>query len=182
MAKENKGKVKIIGGHWRGRWLEFAGVADLRPTPNRVRETLFNWLGQTLVGYKCLDLFAGSGALGFEALSRGASQVVFVENFRPSVNYLKDNATKLGAHNATIVSADSWQWLSSIVEVYDIIFLDPPFTKTDYASLLELVVTKLAPGGLVYCESPRGLGVSEKWLVVKQDQAGQVQYQLLRAI
>ncbi|MBU6467583.1 MAG: 16S rRNA (guanine(966)-N(2))-methyltransferase RsmD [Betaproteobacteria bacterium] len=180
MLKENKGKVKIIGGKWRGRWLEFSGVEDLRPTPNRVRETLFNWLGQTMTDKICLDLFAGSGALGFEALSRGALKAVFVETFPASVKALKQNAAKLNADNMSIISTDSYQWLKTDKQEYDIIFLDPPFTKTDYDALLELVADKLAPGGVVYCESPKGLVVNEKWSVIKQAQAGQVQYQLLQ--
>jgi 16S rRNA (guanine966-N2)-methyltransferase len=180
MLKGNKGKVKIIGGKWRGRWLEFSGIEDLRPTPNRVRETVFNWLGQTLTDKTCLDLFAGSGALGFEALSRGAQHVDFVEENRYSVQALRANTTKLNADNATILAQDSWQWINSHVGVYDIIFLDPPFTKTDYASLLRLVKTKLAPHGIIYCESPKGVSFDDRWQVIKQAQAGQVQYQLLQ--
>ena len=107
MRRTKANTVRIIGGVWRSRILKFPDAADLRPTPDRVRETLFNWLGRNLAGAACLDLFAGSGALGFEALSRGAASVVMVETNAAALRALRENATKLGAENVTIVRGDA---------------------------------------------------------------------------
>ncbi|HVQ62861.1 MAG TPA: 16S rRNA (guanine(966)-N(2))-methyltransferase RsmD, partial [Burkholderiales bacterium] len=107
MRRTRRNTVRIIGGQWRSRILEFPDAADLRPTPDRVRETLFNWLGQDLGGKNCLDLFAGSGALGFEALSRGAVSAVMVEKDPEVLRALRENAQKLGAKGLTVVRGDA---------------------------------------------------------------------------
>src|SRR5579884_1678977 len=112
MAAAKGNRVRIIGGRWRSRVLRFPPAAHLRPTPDRVRETLFNWLGQRLDGLSCLDLFAGSGALGFEALSRGAARVVMVERDRATARALRDNARKLDAKGAEVVESDAIAWLA----------------------------------------------------------------------
>src|SRR6187397_596042 len=126
-----KNQVRIIGGTWRSRVIAFAPRADLRPTSDRVRETLFNWLGQDLTGVVCLDLFAGSGALGFEAASRGAARVVMVERDRAACASLKENRDLLGADRIEIVERDALEFLRQDGAQYDVIFLDPPFSE-DY--------------------------------------------------
>ena len=119
--------MRIIGGEYRRRWIEFPDVENLRPTPNRVRETLFNWLGQTLYGRTCLDLFAGSGALGFEAASRGAERVVMVEKNPAVFRALQDNVKKLGCTGVAVHGQDGLEFASRDAQRYDVIFLDPPF-------------------------------------------------------
>jgi 16S rRNA (guanine966-N2)-methyltransferase len=173
------GQVRIIGGEWRGRLIHFREAPDLRPTPSRVRETLFNWLGQTIPELTCLDLFAGSGALGFEALSRGAKTVVMVEKSADTARTLKDNAQRLGAGGARIVVADAQEWLDRNTERFDIIFLDPPFSGNLLERLLPRLGQHLAPGGRVYCESPEGVSESPIWMIVRSSRAGRVWHQLL---
>src|SRR4030088_3459460 len=119
--------VRIIGGLWRSRLIEFPGAADLRPTPDRVRETLFNWLGQDLSGMTCLDLFAGSGALGFEALSRGAASVIMVEKDPAVLRALRDNARKLGATGLTRARGDAQECARGAPPRFDVVFVDPPY-------------------------------------------------------
>ncbi|MFN3398310.1 MAG: 16S rRNA (guanine(966)-N(2))-methyltransferase RsmD, partial [Sulfurimicrobium sp.] len=125
MAKSNR--VRIIGGVWRSRLLAFPDVPGLRPTPDRVRETLFNWLGQTMEGKICLDLFSGSGALGFEALSRGARRVVMVERDAKVAQALRTNAANLGAENCELVTVDALKLLERETRRFDVIFVDPPY-------------------------------------------------------
>lgn len=173
-------QIRIIGGRWRGRSIRFQAEPGLRPTPNRVRETLFNWLGQTLPGYQCLDLFAGSGALGFEALSRGAARVVFVERQREAVRRLRENATRLGAEGAEIVLSEAMDWLRRDGRKFDLIFLDPPFSGQELVRLLPILTGRLNPGGVVYCESPGGVSESPLWSEIRAAKAGQVTYQLLK--
>src|SRR3954462_9594035 len=117
----NRNRVRIIGGKWRSRLLKFPPAAELRPTPDRVRETLFNWLGQRLDGLACLDLFAGSGALGFEALSRGAARVVMVERDRVVASGLRDSARELGAAGAEVHEADALPWLARSRDAFDVV-------------------------------------------------------------
>ena len=119
--------VRIIGGEWRRRQIRFPGSADLRPTPDRMRETLFNWLGQDLTGKTCLDLFAGSGALGFEAASRGAKQVVMVERDAQIFRALQATHTILGAGQVELARADALAFLQADARLYDVVFLDPPY-------------------------------------------------------
>ncbi|TPW17985.1 MAG: methyltransferase, partial [Halothiobacillaceae bacterium] len=121
-----RNSLRIIGGTWRSRRLEFPTVEQLRPTPDRVRETLFNWLQHRIGGARCLDLFAGSGALGFEALSRGANEVVFVEIDPAAVQALRANAQRLQADNAQIIHEEALRYLAKPADPFDIIFLDPP--------------------------------------------------------
>ena len=120
-------QVRIIGGQYRRRLLAFPDAPGLRPTPDRVRETLFNWLGQDLPGWSCLDLYAGSGALGFEAASRGAARVVMVERERAALETLQANRMLLGTTQLEIQRADCASWLAGNTELFDLIFLDPPF-------------------------------------------------------
>jgi 16S rRNA (guanine966-N2)-methyltransferase len=172
-------KVRIGGGELRSRMISFPDVTDLRPTPDRVRETLFNWLGQTLYGRNCLDLFAGSGALGFEAASRGAERVVIVEKSRAALHSLRDNAKKLGCANVFVQQQDGLEFASCDTHKYDVIFLDPPF-KSDYLPrLLEILPQRLNENGVVYLESGTAITLPPPWQIIKSGKAGQVHYQLI---
>ena len=173
------GRLRIIGGTWRSRIINFPPVGDLRPTPDRVRETLFNWLGQDLNGKTCLDLFSGSGALGFEALSRGARKVVMVEKNRQVFQALRDNAQKLRAQNLELVHADALQFLSIDRSAYHIIFLDPPFREDNLPGVLAIVPQRLVKGGVVYVESGKAID-APGWQVWRHGRAGKVHYQLLK--
>ena len=173
-------EVRIVGGIWRSRRIRFTPHAGLRPTPDRVRETLFNWLGQDLTGLTCLDLFAGSGALGFEAASRGATRVVMIERDRAIGASLMKNRATLGALQVEIARADALEFLRGDRARYDVIFADPPFSVDYVPRLLPLLPPRLAPEGVLYYESgakpewPRG------WEVCREGRAGQVTYQLVR--
>lgn len=182
-------RVRIIGGQWRSRLLRFHAAQELRPTPDRVRETLFNWLGQDLTGMLCLDLFAGSGALGFEAASRGASQVVLVERDRAIVQALHENARTLqaGVGMVEVVRADALEFLAHNRRAYDVVFIDPPYALWEQSgepvmALLSGLVQHLAPGARVYLESPAFPELAHGWQSLKRARAGAVYYQLIEAI
>ncbi len=164
--------------------IEFPDAEGLRPTPDRVRETLFNWLGQTLYGRTCLDLFAGSGALGFEAASRGAERVVMVEMNRTVLRALQDNVKKLGCANVSLQGQDGLEFVLRDAQKYDVIFLDPPFQYNslgDYLPrLLAVLPQRLNENGMVYVESGTAIDVPPPWQAVKSDKAGQVHYFLLK--
>lgn len=176
-----KNKVRIGGGEWRSRLLAFPDVPGLRPTPDRVRQTLFNWLGQDLHGLTCLDLFCGTGVMGFEALSRGARSVVMVEKSAPAYRALLENKRVLGAEAAQIVQMDALQFLAGDRETYDVIFLDPPYQQGWIDKLLPVLAPHLAPGGLLYAEAEFALADSEHWQVHKQGKAGNVFFHLLKS-
>ena len=183
--KRPSGEIRLIGGHWKRIKLKVADRPGLRPTPDRVRETLFNWLGQDLTGKRCLDLYAGSGALGFEAASRGATQVVLVERERVVCAALEASRATLKATQSEVVRADALKFLRADSRVYDVVFLDPPFAENPWAALLALLPQRLASEGLVYRESraPREQQPTPAgWVVHKQGRAGQVNYQLLKRI
>jgi len=171
--------VRIIGGLWRSRILEFPDVAGLRPTPDRVRETLFNWLGQDLTGLSCLDLFAGSGALGFEALSRGAASVVMVEKDPAALAALRENARKLAAANLTVVRGDALEFARGARSRFDVVFVDPPYRLGLQAAALALVRGLLVEGGRVYAESEAALDAPRGWVILKRARAGKVHFHLL---
>jgi len=173
-------KVRIIGGELRSRMISLPDAEGLRPTPDRVRETLFNWLGQTLYGRTCLDLFAGSGALGFEAASRGAERVVMVERNPAVLRALQDNVKKLGCANVFIQAQDGLEFVSRDAQQYDVIFLDPPFQSDYLPRLLEILPQRLNKNGVVYVESGAAITVPPPWQVIKSGKAGQVHYQLLQ--
>ena len=172
--------MRIIGGSHRRRLIEFPDAEGLRPTPDRVRETLFNWLGQTLDGRRCLDLFSGSGALGFEAASRGATEVVMVERNREIYRNLQNTIIKLGFQNITLRTEDGLEFAKQINRPFDVIFLDPPFQSEYLPKLLPLLADKLAAEGMIYVESGAPFEPDSKWQVVKQARAGAVFYQLLQ--
>ncbi|HTD91604.1 MAG TPA: 16S rRNA (guanine(966)-N(2))-methyltransferase RsmD [Burkholderiales bacterium] len=175
-------RVRVIGGAWRSRIIPFPDLKELRPTPDRVRETLFNWLGQDLTGLRCLDLFAGSGALGFEAASRGAKQVTMVERERAAHAMLEANRKALDASQVEIVRADALDFLRGARGVYDVVFLDPPFSAGLWDVLFESLPQRLATEARVYCESGEKLVPPAGWEVFKHSHAGQVNFQLLKRI
>jgi 16S rRNA (guanine966-N2)-methyltransferase len=178
VSKPNE--VRIVGGAWRSRRIHFTPRASLRPTPDRVRETLFNWLGQDLTGLACLDLFAGSGALGFEAASRGARRIVMVERDRAAYAALERNKDALGAHRVELARGDALEFVRRDTSEYDVIFLDPPFESGCGSELIAMLPPRLAEGGLVYHESGGHMIWPEGWEVAKQGRAGQVLYQLVK--
>ena len=174
--------VRISAGEWRSRLLKFPDVDGLRPTPDRVRQTVFNWLGQELDGLSCLDLFAGTGVMGFEALSRGAKQVVLIEKSRPAYQALLENKASLNALNAQIVNVDALQFLKQNQQKFDLIFLDPPYHQDLLNQALPLLKSSLSEDALVYVEAEFAWTDSAEWQVYKQGKAGNVFYHLLKAI
>src|SRR5262245_60321112 len=175
-------EIRIIGGQWRGRKLRFPGVAGLRPTPDRVRETLFNWLGQDLSGRTTLDPFAGSGALSFEALSRGAGLAVALERRRQLVEALLDAASVLGSAALEAHCADAFDFLPREKRLFDVIFLDPPFDVPGWKTLLPLAAARLAPSGALYVEAPAPIEAPPGLAIWRRDKAGKVHYHLLRHV
>ena len=161
-ASGGRNSVRIIGGGWRGRRVNFPDVPGLRPTPDRVRETLFNWLQQAVAGARCLDLFAGSGALGLEALSRGAKQLVFVEQAVAASRSLQEQLILLGGGSrAQVVEMGAARYLRSPAEPFDIVFLDPPFGQGALAEYVPLLGEGLwlKQGALVYLENEKAEGI-----------------------
>ena len=173
-------QLRIIGGRWRGRRLGFSSVPGLRPTPDRVRETLFNWLGQDLAGAKTLDLFAGSGALTLEALSRGAVLGVAVDNHAAVVRKLVANGAALGTTALETHCSDAKSFLVRETRAFDVIFLDPPFGNADWDALIPVVAARLAPSGMLYVEAPTTIDAPPGMEVWRGDKAGRVHYHLLR--
>jgi 16S rRNA (guanine966-N2)-methyltransferase len=176
---QGKSRVRIIGGEHRGRRIAVADRPGLRPTPDRVRETLFNWLGQRLDGLACLDLFAGSGALGFEAASRGAARVVMVENDRAAFLALEEARKTIGFGPVELVFGDAFDYLARGEGAFDVVFLDPPFRQNALAAALERLPRRLAPRARVYLEAPDPLEARAGWGELRRSRAGQVSYQLL---
>jgi 16S rRNA (guanine966-N2)-methyltransferase len=179
VRRTRRNTVRIIGGLWRSRILEFPDVPDLRPTPDRVRETLFNWLGQDLSGLACLDLFAGSGALGFEALSRAAASVVMVEKNPAALRALNENAEKLGARNLTVVRGDALEFARESHARFDVVFVDPPYRLGLQAPALVRVRRLLSERGRVYVESASAFEAPRGWMILKSARAGSVHFHLL---
>ena len=185
-APGGRNSVRIIGGGWRGRRINFPDIPGLRPTPDRVRETLFNWLQQDIVGARCLDLFAGSGALGLEALSRGASETVFVEQAVAASRALQEQLTRLGAkRQGRVVEMGAARFLRTPAPPFDIVFLDPPFGRDALAEYVPLLDAGhwLNAGGLVYLENEKTAGappLPAHWELLKSKSAGEVGYHLAR--
>jgi len=171
--------VRIIGGQYRRRLLDFPDGAGLRPTPDRVRETLFNWLGQDLPGWICLDLFAGSGALGFEAASRGAGRVVMIERDLKTTAALEKNRTVLGASRVDILRADALAWLANSQEAFDLIFVDPPFGSGLAESVLADLGRHLKPGGHAYIEQETAVVAPPGFIIHRSGRAGRSHFALL---
>ena len=170
-------KIRIIGGKFRGRKITFPVISGLRPTTNRIRETLFNWLMPVIQQSRCLDLFAGSGALGFEALSRGAGEVWFVEASLLAYKYLKQNAVKLGCSDINIMHMQAEIYLSKLTTQFDIIFLDPPFTQHHHMPIIHLLQkhNTLSQTGWLYVEAPCRLQLDPIiWKLQKNQHAGTI--------
>jgi 16S rRNA (guanine966-N2)-methyltransferase len=176
--------LRIIGGRWRGRKLRFPPVEGLRPSPDRVRETLFNWLQPFIEGARCLDLFAGSGAFGLEALSRGAAEVVLVDREPRVIAQLEAHRELLGAEGLQLVRADALAYLQGPPSPFDIVFLDPPFRRGLLGPCCEaLAAGWLQPGARVYIEAEaelEALPLPAGWEVVRSKRAGQVGSHLIQ--
>lgn len=177
--------VRIIGGDWRRRVLRFPDSEGLRPTPDRVRETLFNWLGQDLTDHTCLDLFAGSGALGFEAASRGAAKVVLVEAAPRVLAALKENAKALDTEGKLeILRGDALQYLVSTGSKFDVVFLDPPYRHGWIAKVAERLPRVLKDDAAIYVEAEHEVDSlvlgARTWHTVRRGRAGEVYFHLLR--
>ena len=175
--------IRIIGGAMRGRRWRFPDIPDIRPTPDRVRETLFNWLGPRIVGASCLDLFAGSGALGLESLSRGASKVVFVEQNAAIARALSAMLAEWNVQSAQVERTDAFSFLRGTAQPFDIVYLDPPFAGGLLEPSAVLLEQKgwLAPEALIYVECPAREARPElpaNWRELKAKQAGEVGYHL----
>jgi 16S rRNA (guanine966-N2)-methyltransferase len=181
-----KNKIRIIGGEWRSRQINFVDAPGLRPTPDRVRETLFNWLQFDIPGSRCLDLYAGSGALGFEAASRGAKSVVQVENNPDACRALQETAVKLAATQVKIVQSDVLRYLAGDAEAFDIVFLDPPFSLNLVPQTCHWLEDKgwLNPHTKIYVETESKLkfldDLPTNWQLLKSKTAGDVSYKLLK--
>jgi 16S rRNA (guanine966-N2)-methyltransferase len=178
-------RLRIIAGNWRGSRLDFPQLAAIRPTPDRVRETLFNWLAGRLNGARCLDLFAGSGALGLEALSRGAAEVVFVERDPRIGRYLRESLQRFDCDRGDVVVGSAWDYLRGRGRPFQVVFLDPPFgERLAERALFELHASGLlASDALVYVETPIEESPPELppgWQLLRQGRAGQVGYHLAR--
>ncbi|ELY4597622.1 16S rRNA (guanine(966)-N(2))-methyltransferase [Cronobacter malonaticus] len=182
-TSSGSGQIRIIGGQWRGRKLPVPDSPGLRPTTDRVRETLFNWLAPYLVGARCLDCFAGSGALGLEALSRYAADATLLEMERGVAQQLQKNLATLKSSAAKVVNTNTLNFLNQNGEPYDIVFVDPPFRKGLLEETLNLLETRgwLAPQALIYVESEVENGlppVPASWQLHREKVAGQVAYRL----
>ena len=179
------GEVRIIGGDWRRSRLTVAERPGLRPTPDRVRETLFNWLGQSMQGWRCADVFAGTGALGLEAASRGAKEVVLCEQDPSLVQHLKANVTRLHASQVLVRQGDGLQWVSQQAGAnWDLIFLDPPFASALFEPALNAAAAALVSSGYVYLEAPEAWTTerlaAQGWTLYRHLKAGAVHAHLLR--
>jgi len=177
--------LRIIGGAWRGRKIQFPPVEAIRPTPDRVRETVFNWLQQDVAGAHCLDLYAGSGALGLEALSRGAAQVLFVDVDPAVCRHLSQTLAQLCCDRGQVACADAARYLEGVPRPFDIAFLDPPFAGHGLADTCRRLDKRgwLRRGGLAYLEAPAMAGVPELpagWTLLRSKRAGEVGYHLAR--
>jgi 16S rRNA (guanine966-N2)-methyltransferase len=184
-----KNQIRIIGGEWRSRQISFYDAPGLRPTPSRVRETLFNWLQYDIPGSRCLDLFAGSGALGFEAASRGAKTVVQVEQDANACRTLHENAIKLNAKQINLVQSDVFRFLADCnPETFDIVFLDPPFSFNFVVQTCQWLEDKgwLNQRALIYVEAESGKRIienmPENWHLLKSKIAGEVAYHLFERV
>jgi 16S rRNA (guanine966-N2)-methyltransferase len=187
MNTRSRNRLRIIGGDWRSRVVVFADAPDLRPTPDRVRETLFNWLQPTLAGANCLDLFAGSGVLGFEALSRGAGAVTALELDPQAVAAIRENSKTLQTDRLRLEQRNGIEWLrdNAKQQRFDVVFLDPPFAGNLYEECCRLLAQQqwLAPSALVYLESGASLEeipLPPGWELIRHKRAGAVYYGLCK--
>ncbi|MBF0470932.1 MAG: 16S rRNA (guanine(966)-N(2))-methyltransferase RsmD [Gammaproteobacteria bacterium] len=183
-----RAQLRIIGGIWRGRRIPFPPLPGVRPTPDRVRETLFNWLQPQIVASRCLDLFAGSGALGLEALSRQAAEVVFVDSAPGVATAIRDHLSTFGTTQGEVVTTTAERYLQQGGEPFDLIFVDPPFSSGMLPSLLTLIGERgwLRQGGSLYLESEQAVDPAWfapfHWQIRRQKRAGQVYSTLVDAV
>jgi 16S rRNA (guanine966-N2)-methyltransferase len=183
-----KNQLRIIGGEWKRRQLAFASIEGLRPTPDRVRETLFNWLMWEIQNAQVLDLCTGSGALSFEALSRGAKHVTMIEPDRSQAQFLKQNIQLLKAENCDLKVATAQQTLPSLKTMFDLVFLDPPYSLNLWQELAQLTDPLIAENGWIYVEADRDLSsldLPNTWQQIKHTKAGTVRaglYQKSKAV
>jgi 16S rRNA (guanine966-N2)-methyltransferase len=180
-------ELRIIAGAQRGRKLRFPDMAQIRPTPDRVRETLFNWLAPQIVGARCLDLFAGSGALGLEALSRGAAQVVFVEHDATAAAAIRACLADWKVAGGKVIGGEALQFLAGAQQTFDVVFLDPPFAGDLLARAAAGLARNalVAPGGAIYVEAAADQPLPDwpaAWQPQRTGKAGEVGYHLLRAV
>jgi 16S rRNA (guanine966-N2)-methyltransferase len=185
LNKQTQSQIRIIAGRWRGRKLIFSATEGLRPTTDRVRETIFNWLQFDIAQSRCLDLFAGSGALGLEAASRGAETVTLVEKNIQAVHYLTDNCRLLAAENCRVVLASAEQFIANNQEQYDIIFLDPPYKANLWTEISEQLMESglVAPSAYIYLECPAKGDLPtlpNQWQLKKDKKAGVIRYCLFQ--
>jgi len=179
------GRLRIVAGKWRSRLLDIADAPGLRPTSERVRETLFNWLAPLVEGSRCLDLFAGTGALGFEALSRGAASVVFVDSSRRAIRAIEKSARELQAAGVDIHCTDAMDYLRGAAPAsFDIVFLDPPFADDRLEDVCRQIDERgiLAPGGRIYLEQDRAkpeTPLPGRWRMLRNKAAGNVRFMLI---
>lgn len=180
MSPSPPGKVRIIAGRWRNSRLEVAAVAGLRPTAERVRETLFNWLQARLSGARCLDLYAGTGALGLEAASRGAAEVLLIENNPLLVQRLRAQLERLRAEQVRVIAADANAWLAGATGSFDLVFVDPPFALDLWNQTLALLAPKLARDARVYveCAADAVVAIPAGWTLVREGSTREVRYSL----
>lgn len=185
IKRSSPAKLRIIAGHWRGRLLPIPDVDGLRPTGSRIRETLFNWLTPHLTGSRCLDLFAGSGALGFEALSRGATHCTMIEQNPLAAEQLRANLQMLGAQSATIVQDDALSFLRQApTQRYDVTFVDPPFSSNLWSDAIRLLEGGewLSDNAFIYVETParHPIEAATGWQLYRQKKAGQICFSVYR--
>ena len=182
-----RSEVRLIGGQWKRSKLPVADAPGLRPTPDRVRETLFNWLGQDLTGWRCLDAFAGSGALGFEAASRGAAEVVLLETDRRLVASLNESKQRLNAVPLRIETADALAWMARCpADSFELVFIDPPFDAPLVETALTLAARLVVPQGFIYVEAGQPLAraprAAQSLAIHRQGRAGAVHFHLLQRL
>ena len=180
-----KNQLRIIGGEWKRRSLPFASIEGLRPTPDRVRETLFNWLMWDIQNAQVLDLCSGSGALGFEALSRGAAKVVMIEPNPTQARFLKDNIQLLKAENCQLMISTAQQALVKLHSGFDVVFLDPPYSLDLWQELAELAEPLINPNAYIYVEADRDLSqlkLPASWQKIKETKAGLVRAGLYQKV
>ena len=185
LTQQRPGRIRIIGGKWRGRKLPVPDVAGLRPTPDRVRETLFNWLQPIISGTRCLDLYAGTGILGLEAISRGAASAVLVEQDPSLVARIRRNSEILDAGAAVHVEqAEAQKWLRQNSNRFDVVFLDPPFGQGLVAKSARLLKDRecLQPHAMIYVESEPELELPDWFRIVRQGKAGKVKFMLVELL
>ncbi len=172
--------IRINAGEWRSRVIKFPDSEGLRPTPDRVRQTIFNWLGQDMTGLTCLDLFSGTGVLSFEALSRNAKAAVMVEKTQLVYKTILENKATLKANAAQVLNIDALNFLDKNQQLFDVIFLDPPYNQGWLDKVLPMLPAHLTLQGVVYVEAEYALTESDVWEIFKHSKAGNVFYHLLK--